>query len=112
MQHDYHIERYKKNLENMFKENDLALKTLYEYLSKNSINLSTIIKRNIEEQDYYYFEISHNVREFSPITSEIDINENIRIKYTEKMMLIKSKSLNYLIDLAKTVFQLNVTVIA
>ena len=47
MQHDYHIERYKKNLEGVFKENNLALETLYEYLSKNSINLSTIIKRNI-----------------------------------------------------------------
>lgn len=111
MQHDYHIERYKKNLESMFRENDSALKTLYEYLSKNSINVVTIIKRNIGEE-YYYFEISHNVRDFSPITPEIDINENTRIRYTEETMMVKSKSLDYLTDLAKTVFQLNVTVIA
>lgn len=111
MQHDYHIEKYKQNLEGMFKENNSALETLYEYLSKNSINLSTIIKRNIGEE-YYYFEVGHNVRDFNPITPEININENTRIRYTEETMLIKSKSLDYLTDLAKTVFQLNVTVIA
>jgi len=111
MQHDYHIEKYKQSLEGVFKENNLALETLYEYLSKNSINLSTIIKRNIGEE-YYYFEVGHNVRDFNPITPEININENTRIRYTKETMLIKSKSLDYLTDLAKTVFQLNVTVIA
>ena len=87
MQHEDHIERYNHNLESLLKENDLALKTLYEYLKNSSIDNMTMLKKEVYK-DYYTFEVNHNIRNFNPVIKETFIDDNIRIIYNENTIVL------------------------
>lgn len=111
MQHEDHIERYNHNLESLLKENDLALKTLYEYLKNSSIDNITMLKKEVYE-DYYTFEVNHNIRNFNPVIKETFIDDNIRIIYNENTISVCCKSRDYLKNVAEKEFNLNCTIIA
>jgi hypothetical protein len=111
MQHEDHIERYNHSLESLFKENDLALKTLYEYLKNSSIDNMTILKKDVY-QDYYYFEVNHNIRNFNPVKKETNIDNNVSIIYNDSTISVCCKSRDYLKNVAEKEFKLNCTIIA
>lgn len=111
MQHEDHIERYKHSLQSLLKENDLALKTLYEYLKNSSIDNMTILKKEVYK-DYYSFEVNHNIRDFDPVTKKVNIDDNISIVFNENTISVCCKSRDYLKDVAEKEFKLNCTITA
>jgi len=111
MQHEDHIERYRHSLQSLLKENDLALKTLYEYLKNSSIDNMTILKKEVYK-DYYSFEVNHNIRDFDPVTKKVDIDNNISIIYNDSTISVCCKSRDYLKNVAEKEFKLNCIVTA
>ena len=78
MQHEDHIERYNHNLESLLKENDLALKTLYEYLKNSSIDNMTMLKKEVYKPKIKKDD-SKTVVEPEPTVSELEIAETNEI---------------------------------